>query len=273
MASSGVHFGASSLKWNNTRRTPCDDRKRSGNTARALRARLRAARRYGEIDRPSATLVVARDDSKLAYREFSSLPSRIEGVEMKFSSRCSNAILAMRVKLPHIDKVGKFTGCHLASVKISRACYVMTVVATILNRLNYRNRFYNKRRHRANPRLLAGIAFYYAVSKNTWFFDRILSMLKDFQHNEKAIKGLLAKFMSRTDDYTRFVYSQVCFQTHWLLFRGLRPRDKSAFIWKGVRPDERAHQFSPLLFEGTAYRIVSKRVSSIQGTNWMELPT
>jgi len=121
---------------------------------------------------------------------------------------------------------------------------VATTVATILSRIRRHVVTHNSYsvlvKHR---RLILRSAYYYAVSHNSWFWDRILVLTKNLEKNKNIIYSLTVRFMSKLDDYNRFVYSQVCSQTNWLLFRGRYPsarRDKSnydnskAFLSKSV---------------------------------------
>jgi len=133
--------------------------------------------------------------------------------------------------IPYIDKLGAFTGHDLATVRCSPSQYVATVTATILDRLRKRATQYNNHKvvnkHRS---LLTGAAYYYSISKNSWFLDRVLALLKNLEENQRIIWKILKKFLCTLDENKRFVYSQVYFQTNWLYTRALAPRDKS--IWE-----------------------------------------
>lgn len=77
---------------------------------------------------------------------------------------------------------------------------------------------------------ILGAAAYYAFTKNNHFWDRILFFCRDLQKRGSLIYRTRLYYSSKWDDCKRFVYSQVIFQTHWLLSRALRPRDKSYFF-------------------------------------------
>lgn len=130
-------------------------------------------------------------------------------------------------ELPFIDHVGRFTGYGTYLVNWAPSAYLATVFATIWRRLKFficRKKSigeFNKRQH-----LMMKCCAYYALTKNVYFWNRLLALVrKDFDW--RTISKLLHCFSSKLDDYKWFVYSGVCLQTYWLTFRAVRPRDKS----------------------------------------------
>jgi hypothetical protein len=133
------------------------------------------------------------------------------------------------VQLPFIDPVGKFSGSASYLSNISPGGYIGTVVSTIHRRLF----FYVSRRLKSKVRagklnkLLLACSAYYALTKNVYFWDRLLAMLRSGVSREKISSCLRAR--SRTlDDYRWFVYNRCCQQANWLTSRAVRPRDKSS---------------------------------------------
>jgi hypothetical protein len=83
---------------------------------------------------------------------------------------------------------------------------------------------------RGYQRVILRAAAYYTLSKNSYFMDRILFFLRNLEKNGKTIHKTTLYFLSRGSEDKRFVYSQVCYQTNWLIFRAVRPRDKLPHI-------------------------------------------
>lgn len=163
---------------------------------------------------------------------FNHLPYRLEGVEVKRSERwIDGPRITSEYAIPFIDRWGRITGSTFATVRCSPQQYIATIIATLVRR--FRNIAMRKTPHGVVVRfkeLLVKAAYYYAVSKNDWFHGRLVELLKHFGENRKTIHGITIKYLAKTDDYTRFVYSQVYFQTNWLFSRALGPRDKSLFF-------------------------------------------
>jgi hypothetical protein len=134
------------------------------------------------------------------------------------------------LNVPFIDKLGRYTGNTVYKWSCDPRSLITTVTATILKRIVAYARKHNKS-WIVNKRLkdLTSAAAYYAISKNSYFWDRILFFCRDLQKRGKTISSLRIFFSSKWDDHKRFVYSQVSFQTNWLLFRAAKPRDKSHF--------------------------------------------
>jgi len=132
--------------------------------------------------------------------------------------------------LPLIDYQGKFTGYGTYRVNWNPASYLGTVFATIFRRLKFvlakRHGIgeFNKRQH-----LYMKCCAYYALTKNVYFWNRLLSITRK-RDGYKVVSGLLHRLSSKLNDSKWFVYGSVCLQTYWLTSRALRPRDKSATI-------------------------------------------
>lgn len=131
--------------------------------------------------------------------------------------------------IPFIDKRGKFTGSNCYRVDWNPASVIATVSSTIYKRIRswVLNKNKSPKKHNYQD-LLMRCAGYYAISKNNYFWDRILYLTKNIVKNRKAINSLLYSFATKLDAHKWFVYGHVCLQTKWLTSRALRPRDKSS---------------------------------------------
>lgn len=196
---------------------------------------------------------------------FDTLPYRLDGVSIKRSERwCNGPKIISSYQIPYINRLGKFTGSSFATVRCSPSQYVATVVATLLARLkSFALRHQGHSVVVRNKVLLAKAAYYYAVSKNNWFHDRLIALIHNLEKNKKAIRGLLKRFMSKMDDYTRFVYSQVNFQTNWLFSRAGWPRDKSIFFERSVQFLRDSKGFEQSYMQWRAFRLTSVRMSHL----------
>jgi len=187
--------------------------------------------------------------------ETSSLPEKYPGLEMRLSTRWGwdSGDLSPR-SFPLIDRFGKFTGTSLGRFACTQSQYLATLTATIATRVRrYALRHMKNYILVKHQRLLVQAAYYYLVSKNSWFMDRFLFLVKDIDKNWKVIQTLIVKFVSKLDDYNRFVYSQVSLQTNWLLFRGLRPRDKSNLKWRLSNDWRKRDSLSTMMRKGNDY--------------------
>jgi len=130
--------------------------------------------------------------------------------------------------IPYIDMIGRFTGNTVYRWSCKPQVALATIVSTIASRLlTYclrHNKWYIVRR---NLRRLAGASFLYACHKSSWFWDRILFFCRDLDKRGNLIHKYTLKSLLKMDENIRFVYSQVCFQTNWLLSQAHRPCDKS----------------------------------------------
>lgn len=132
--------------------------------------------------------------------------------------------------LPFIDKLGRFTGSNCYRVDWSPASVIGSTFATIYKRLKawiMKHNVDHRRRVRNYQTLLSQCVAYYTVSKNSYFWDRLLLLTKKLVKNRRAITGLVYSFATKLDAHKWFVYGHVCLQTNWLTSRALRPRDKS----------------------------------------------
>lgn len=133
--------------------------------------------------------------------------------------------------VPFIDKLGFYTGHLVYKWSCDPRSLITTVVSTITKRIvDYAHRHNKKSVVRKYKKPLFQAAAYYAFTKNSYFWDRILYFSRNLEKNGMLIHRLRLFFSSKWDDNKRFVYSQVIFQTNWLLFRASRPRDKSLFF-------------------------------------------
>jgi hypothetical protein len=134
------------------------------------------------------------------------------------------------LSVPLIDRLGFYTGYTCYKWSCDPRSLITTVVATISKRLLEYCRKHNKHYIvKRNYKRIVGAACYYAFTKNSYFWDRILFFSRDLEKYGNQLHKLRLFFSSKWDDNKRFVYSQVIFQTNWLLFRALGPRDKSQF--------------------------------------------
>jgi hypothetical protein len=135
--------------------------------------------------------------------------------------------------VPFIDRLGRYTGLLCYKWSCDPRSLISTVVSTVSKRLvSYCRKHNSWRVVKGFLNSLVGAAAYYAFSKNNYFWDRILFFSRNLEKYGRQIHKLRVFFSSKWDDNKRFVYSQVIFQTNWLLFRAERPRDKSLFFSK-----------------------------------------
>jgi len=155
------------------------------------------------------------------------------GVHIKSSLRWIDSFKTPNggLNLPYIDKLGRFTGHTLYKWSCDPRSLIATSVATVADRIIAYARRHNKNRvvHRFSKSLL-GAAAYYVFTKNSHFWDRILFFCRNLEKRGNLVHRLRLFFSSKWDDHKRFVFSQVIFQTNWLLSRALGPRDKSLFF-------------------------------------------
>jgi hypothetical protein len=184
---------------------------------------------------------LVRGDQNVPQAHFDSYPhnvSYIRGFRIKSSKRwleCGPSASGW-LPLPHIDRLGKFTGTSQCLWQCAPQQWFATVVATVAKRLCSYARRHNKSyicsRYYA---VLSRVAGYYVLTKNCYVMDRILYFLRNLKNRGKLIHPLLLSFVAKLDENKRFVYSQVCYQTNWLLFRATKPRDKSKFVYRKVK--------------------------------------
>jgi len=158
---------------------------------------------------------------------------RCKGLSIRSSCRWIDAFNTPNggMNVPFIDNLGRFSGFTLARWSCDPRSLIMSVVSTILKRIVNHARKHNPWRI-VKKRLsdLAAAASYYALSKNNYFWDRVLFFSRNLERYKKPLRTTRIYFTSKWDENKRFVYSHVIFQTKWLLFRALLPRDKSQFF-------------------------------------------
>jgi len=179
------------------------------------------------------------EDSSSPYDipSFSGFAPRIRGAKIRNSKRWIAGIPGPVTALdfPYIDKLGRYTGSTLFKWSCDPRSFVASVVSTISDRAINRAKYYNEMRVVVScSDLIVRAAYYYAISKNNYFWDRMLFFLKNLKENRKRIQTLVLRYVLRTDVHKRFVYGHVCNQTKWLLFRVERPRDKSALFKRAL---------------------------------------
>lgn len=196
----------------------------------------------------------------------SGIAPRMRGAKIRNSKRwiagISPPVTAM--DFPYIDKLGRYTGTTLFKWYCDPKSFVASVVSTIASRLINRARHYNSMRlvERFSDRIIRA-AYYYAISKNSYFWDRILFFVKDLEKNGKLIQTCVLRYILKTDAHKRFVYGHVCSQTQWLLFRAERPRDKSAIMKRALPLLSFERRESALLKIGGIVGDLAKAMSTI----------
>jgi hypothetical protein len=141
--------------------------------------------------------------------------------------------VSKEMNMPYIDNLGRFRGTNVAHWSADPRQVVASTVSTITQRLLkrcYQHEHNPKSRRKISDRadLLVKLSGYYALTKNLYFWDRVLFLTKSFIKNGALLHRLLISCLAKADASIRFVYSHVSFQTKWFLFRAERPRDKSA---------------------------------------------
>jgi len=139
------------------------------------------------------------------------------------------------LNVPFIDDLGRFTGTTLYKWSCDPRSIITTVVSTIAKRLvRYAIRHNKFRIVKKHYKSIVGAACYYAFTKDSHFWDRVLFFTRNLEKRGNLIHRLRLFFSSKWSDCKRFVISQVIFQTHWLLSRGKCPRDKLQF-YEGIK--------------------------------------
>jgi len=141
--------------------------------------------------------------------------------------------MKVEMALPHIDKLGRYSGFSAAHWTADPRQIVSSTVSTISRRLLNRclqHEYRNKWRARVEGKLdlIVRLSAYYALTKDLYFWNRVLFLSKSIVKNGALLHRLLVFRLAKADANIRFVYSHVSLQTKWLLFRAERPRDKSA---------------------------------------------
>jgi hypothetical protein len=134
-------------------------------------------------------------------------------------------------ELPYIDVHGKFTGRSSYKCSLAPQSYMSVVISTIFRRLKFWSLRHNSLKLvNINQNTLLKCSAYYALTKNVYFWNRLLFLTKDLGKNRKSVASLLFRFSQKLDAHKWFVYGHVCLQTQWLTSRAVRPRDKSAIL-------------------------------------------
>jgi len=244
LRNSRVPFGTLRLKWcSRKRRSP--QKKKIIPQLKSSRARDRESRLPGG-KRPSRELgngpiiTLRGDESDPPYivRCLDRNTLRQKGISIRASLRWIDTFKTPNggLGVPFIDHLGRFTG-HLAyKWSCDPRSIISTTVATIANRLLSYCRRHNKNHVvKRFSKTLLGAAAYYAFTKNSHFWDRVLYFSRNLERRGTLIHRLRLFFSSKWDDNKRFVYGQVIYQTDWLLFRAYGPRDKSHFFSKRIK--------------------------------------
>lgn len=160
---------------------------------------------------------------------------QVRGLNLRRSKRWLDAyprIGGAAYSLPLIDRLGRFTGASAYTLACNPSDVLSTTVATIHSRLKRYAHAHNRSRTVSKHlRLLLKVAAYYALTKNSYYMDRILYLIRHLEEKDtgKRIHATTLKYLVKCDADIRFVYGQVCYQTNWLIFRACRPRDKSHY--------------------------------------------
>lgn len=202
------------------------------------RKRREGSQKHVHRNDKSGFITLSEENTRsFEVRSFTGFAPRVRGAKIRNSKRwiagISQPVTAM--DFPFIDRLGRYTGSTLFKWSCDPRSFVASVVSTILNRLINRARHYNDwRLVESNSDRMVRAAFYYAISKNSYFWDRILFFVKNLKENGKLIQTFVSRQILKTDAHKRFVYGHACNQAQWLLFRAERPRDKSAIMKRAL---------------------------------------
>jgi len=167
--------------------------------------------------------------------------TRLVSYRVRYSTRWIhnyNENCKMEIGLPYINNWG---GMSPTNVAIWR-CHPLQAIASITSTVYSRLLKIMIKRH--NPRFafklsteILKVAAMYTITKDKFVLDRFLGIYRKV-HSSGPIQRILTKLVRRLDVDQRFVYSQVCSQTHWLTHRSERPCDKSLKnnieVWKAT---------------------------------------
>jgi len=137
----------------------------------------------------------------------------------------------MHTPIPYVSNSGKISGSTLcfwtAYPEQICASLTSTVYSRIRKIVGKRHSFKYAGRCRET---LFSAAAYYACTRDDWFFDRFLGILR--RKHRRSAHNLLKYALCTLDDDKRFVINQICDQISWLSFRSRGPcdpqrRDKS----------------------------------------------
>lgn len=193
-----------------------------------------------ENSRPRSTITLSEDGHGSLYIEktLGKDPLRQKGVVIKSSLawidtyRTPGGVLSV----PFIDSLGRFTGHRLYRWDCDPRALIATTISTIARRLLlYCGRHNPAKVVKRFSKSILGAAAYYAFSKNSYYWDRVLFFSRNLESRGNLIHRLRLFFSSKWDDNKRFVYSQALYQANWLLSRVYRPRDKSLFFKESIK--------------------------------------
>lgn len=165
-------------------------------------------------------------------------------------------------ELPHIDRLGRFTGASKYTLACNPADVVSITVSTVYSRLKrYASAHNGSRVANKYLREILRVAAYYSLTKNSYYMDRILCFLRDLKKYGRLIHKVTLNFLAKCDADKRFVYGQVCYNTNWLIFRACRPRDKSHNLDSRLHPSflrDRGFSREKQLFKSSVTAICEK---------------
>lgn len=215
----------------NSRRSPAIRRR----TRKTDEKKVRRGKRKHQQSRQANFLCLDRDRGGVPFkvRQMPANRPSVLGVNVLTSKAWIKTPPPVRVpvSIPYIDRWGKFTGAACYTSVQTPQGFMSIVISTLFRRLKFwtlrKNSLgeFNKRQA-----ILLKACGYYALTKNDWFWNRILALTRvSLCDRWRTIKSLLHSVSHKLDAHTWFVYGHVCLQTQWLTSRALRPRDKSAF--------------------------------------------
>jgi len=153
------------------------------------------------------------------------------GFNYKVSSRWfEHAVLEKPKKytLPYIEHCGRISNSIQYYWTCKPSSCVSTMVATVYKRLldTMLRRFKKKAFKLSN--LLLRCAAYYVFTKNDYFWNRLLAVLRFKRSARRRAKDMILFYEAKLDDNTRFVLRQVWLhQANWHKSRAERPRAQS----------------------------------------------
>jgi hypothetical protein len=182
---------------------------------------------------------------------------QVRGLSLRRSKRwlATVPVVRNRFQLPLIDRLGRFTGESVYTLAGTPADVLSTTIATIHSRL-WRYACAHNEYGVCSPRRkdILRAAVYYTITKNSYFMDRILAILRNLKSCGKALHKTTLRFLSKCDADKRFVYGQACYNANWLIFRACKPRDKSHFKMH-LNMSVAAHKTEELCLAQTAAHI------------------
>lgn len=156
-------------------------------------------------------------------------PSRKRGMIVRSSLRWIGGISEpMVLRVPYYNKLGRDTGHTLYRWKCEPQSLVASCIATVYHRLReYCFRHNSPKVVFRNVGRLLRAATYYIISRNEWFWDRILYFSRNLEKFGNLIHKYTLRLVLKTDDNKRFVYGHATHQAQWLTLQAERPCDKS----------------------------------------------